>query len=94
MDVILKKPPTYSEKLIDKQLKILKKNNILLTEEVKVLERRLDFMQDESAKIIIEQQALIKSMRAFTKIANDLLTADEQAAPNPPAKKPDNTGIH
>lgn len=92
----MKKPPTHSEKNIDKQLNVLKKDNILLTQEVKVLERRLDFIQDENAKIIIEQQSLIKSMRFFTKIANDLLAADQGTVPEEPTplKHPENIGIN
>ena len=84
----MKIPPTRKEELVDTQFKKLKLNNTLLTEEVKVLERRLDFMQDNSAKIVIEQQSLVKSMRFFTKIAGELM--DKQPDEKPKSEPKDN----
>ncbi len=86
----MKEPITQNEKFIDTELKIMREDNGRLTHEVKILERRMDFLQDENARIVIEQQAMIKSMRVFTKIANELI---EKVPADKPSDKPDDSGI-
>jgi len=62
----LKEPPTLREKFISDSVKELHRVNVNLHEEVKVLEKRFDFMQDEQARMVMEQQALIKAMKVWT----------------------------
>lgn len=80
--------PTQNEKFIQQEINDLHKEVTNLTQEVNVLEKRFDFMQDADARIMLEQQAIIKSMKLFTKIANDLMDKEEEKT----TKKP--TGAH
>lgn len=61
------------DKLLDTELKILKKSNEHLTERIKVFEKRLDFVGDAQARMAIEQEALIKSCRFIIEMGNRLL---------------------
>ena len=79
-------PPTQNEKFIQQELKDLHREVTNLTQEVNVLEKRFDFMQDADARIVMEQQAIIKSMKLFTKIAKDLMDNEDK-------KKPKQAGI-
>ena len=84
----MKKPPTIRDKFLDKTLRQLKTDNELLTERTKLLEKRLDFMQDETARLAIEEQALIISLKTINDIAHGLL--DKKGVPNePPGSKDD-----
>ena len=75
-----KLPPTLREKFISNSIRDLKRANENLHEEIKVLEKRFDFMQDGEARMVMEQQALIKAMKVWTKIATDLI---EKETPKP-----------
>lgn len=71
-------PPTQNEKFIQQELRDLHREVSNLTQEVNVLEKRFDFIQDADARIIMEQQAIIKSMKLFTKIAGDLMDNEDK----------------
>ena len=80
----MKKPPTLRDKFLDNILKQLKIDNELLTERMKILEKRLDFMQDETARMAIEEQALIISLKTMNDIAHGLL--DKKGIPKEPTE--------
>lgn len=84
----MKKPPTLRDKFLHDTLQRLKIDNELLTERMKILEKRLDFMQDETARMAIEEQALIISLKTINDVAHGLL--DKKGIPNePPGSKDD-----
>ena len=74
----MKQPPTIREEFFSKIVKQLQTDNKLFMERLKVMEKRLDFMQDETAKIAVEEQALIKGTTIIVKIANDLMDKQEK----------------
>lgn len=65
------------EEYIDKQVKKLKRDNEFLTERIKVLEKRLDFQQDISVKLAVEQDALVKSVKFIVDVAHKLMDKKE-----------------
>lgn len=77
-----KEPPLLRDKFVSDSIRDLHRANQNLTEEIKVLEKRFDFMQDEQARMVIEQQALMKSMKVWTKIATELLDKEEKPKPS------------
>ena len=73
-----RKPPTIREEYFHGIVKQLHIDNKMFIERLKVMEKRLDFMQDETAKIAIEEQAFIKGATIIVKIANDLMDKQEK----------------
>jgi len=88
---LTKRPPTIREEFFSKIVKQLQVDNKLFVERLKVMEKRLDFMQDETAKIAVEEQAFIKGAGIIIKIANDLM--DKQEKPKDEFPK-DSTSQH
>lgn len=80
--LLTKKPPTIRDRFLDKILRRLQLDNELLTERMKILEKRLDFMQDETARLAIEEQALIMSLKPILEVAQGLL--DKKGVPTEP----------
>ena len=56
-------------------------NEEFFSERIKVLEKRFDFIQDETAKMAIEQQALIKGVSIIVEVAHKLM--DQKNVPHP-----------
>jgi len=81
-----KKPPTTRDKFLSANVKQLQKDRDYFGERIKVLEKRFDYIQDEYAKIAIEQQALIKGVQVIVDVAHRLM--DESKVKNPPTTKP------
>ena len=67
-------------------IKQLKTDREFFSERIKVLEKRFDFIQDETAKMAIEQQALIKGVSIIVEVAHRLM--DENKVPNPKGHEP------
>ena len=76
------KPPTLKDKFLNDVVKRLQLDNQLFTERMKILEKRLDFMQDDVARVAIEEQALITSLKVINDIAHSLL--DKRGIPSNP----------
>jgi len=60
------------EKLLKKNVIQLKKDNTHLKEKVKVLDKRLDMLQDEAAKMAVEMQSLIMSVTYMFDVALEI----------------------
>ncbi len=80
-----KKAPTLRDQFLRDTIKQLQIDNKFFNERMNTLEKRLDFMQDETAKIAVEEQAFIKGASVIMKIANDLL--DKQDKTKEPSSK-------
>ena len=80
------KPPTKRDKFLMDNIKQLKEDREYFQERIKVLEKRFDFMQDETAKLAVEQQALIKGVSVIVEVAHRLM--DQQKVPNPKGHEP------
>jgi len=59
-------------KQLKRNLATLKNDNVHLREKVKVLDKRLDMLQDDEAKLSIEMQALIQSMTFIMNVAIEI----------------------
>lgn len=79
-----KSPPTTRDKFLSANVRQLQKDRDYFGERIKVLEKRFDYIQDEYAKIAIEQQALIKGVQVIVDVAHRLM--DESKVKNPPTK--------
>jgi len=84
------KAPTRREKYIHDEIKQLQTENEFFLERVKVLEKRFDFIQDEYAKMALEEQALIKGVQIIVDVAHKLM--DKQKVPTP--KKEEKGDMH
>jgi len=67
------KAPTKREKYIHDEIKQLKSDREFFTERIKVLEKRFDFIQDEYAKMALEEQALVKGVQVIVDVAHKLM---------------------
>ena len=77
-------------KLLKKNVGTLKRDNTHLKEKVKVLDKRLDMLQDESAKIAVEMQSLIQSVSYIFEIALEIAKKEgirqDMGLPPPPGQ--------
>lgn len=85
------KPPTRREKFIHDEIKQLHTDNEFFLERVKVLEKRFDFIQDEYAKMALEEQALVKGVQVIVDVAHKLM--DKQKVPQVKKEPEKSAGI-
>jgi len=85
------KAPTRREKFIHDEIKQLKTDREFLTERIKVMEKRFDFIQDEYAKMALEEQALIKGVQIIVEVAHKLM--DKAKVPTPKKEVDKSAGI-
>jgi len=76
------KPPTRRDKFLSDNIKQLQKDREFFGERIKILEKRFDFIQDEYAKIAIEQQALIKGVQVIVDVAHRLMDESKVKTPH------------
>ncbi len=78
----MKAPPTERDRILHDEIKILHKQNEDLRERSKLLEKRIDFITDAQARLAIEMETLIKSVRFIIEVGQKLIDTkanDDQA---------------
>jgi len=85
----MKKPPTKRDRILDVEISTLHDRNEDLRERTKLLEKRIDFVTDAQARLAIEMETLIKSVRFIIEVGQKLMDAkitedQERSAKNKP----------
>ena len=97
--------PEDREKVLQKQISQLKRDVTNLKEQTKILQRKIEFTQDEMAKLAVFAQALIQSVTFIVQVARQLAEkeniqhqmglppVDPNTPPTPPPQ-PGTAGLH
>lgn len=83
------------DKSLKKQNTALKKDITNLKEQYKILQKRLDFTQDEVTKLIVQERALIQAVAYIVEVGKQIAERNkiEQSMGLEPQKQPDSTPI-
>ena len=67
------------EKLLRKEISQVRKDASQLKEKIKILEKRLDFSQDETARLAVYQQSIVQSVTFMVEIGMKIAEKEKVA---------------